>query len=142
MLRPGLHWRWALAVVATAAGAALWAGPASATEADMVRLPVTSPYLCLACHTQESPGGGAPLNVFGEDYLANGRRWDADLAQLDSDGDGCRNGAEVGDVDGNGQADGNVTEQAGNPGVADDCGSGNLVDETTWSTLKAYFDGR
>ena len=36
--------------------------------------------------------------------------------------------------------DGNVTEQAGNPGVFDDCGSGPLVDERTWGALKALFD--
>lgn len=141
MPRPNLQRRWTVAVVVTAAGAALWAGPAGATEADMARLPVTAPFLCLACHTQERPGGSAPLNSFGADYLANGRRWDSDLAELDSDGDGCTNGAEIGDVDGNGQADGNVTEQAGNPGVADECGPG-LVDERTWSALKALFDGR
>ncbi len=75
------------------------------------------------------------------DFLANGRLWDSDLATLDSDNDGCLNGVEVGDSDGDGNSDGNVTEQAGNPGVFDDCGSGSLVDEKTWGTLKAMFDG-
>ncbi len=142
MLRTSLQRRRAVAVLVTVGAALSWAAGAGATETDMNRLPVRSPFLCLACHTQSSPSGSAPLNVFGEDYLANGRRWDLDLAQLDSDGDGCNNGAEIGDVDGNGQPDGNVTEQAGNPGEVDDCGSGHLVDEQTWGALKAIFDGR
>jgi len=120
----------------------LWAGVASATEFDMSLLPVAAPNLCLSCHTVDSPtGGNAELNVFGLDFLANGRLWDSDLATLDSDNDGCLNGVEVGDSDGDGNSDGNVTEQAGNPGVFDDCGSGALVDEKTWGTLKAMFDG-
>ncbi len=124
------------------AGLAFWCGQAEATEFDMSRLPVTSPNLCLACHTTDSPSAGsADLNFFGQDFLTNGSLWDSDLAQLDSDSDGCLNGVEVGDSDGDGNPDGNVTEQAGNPGVYDDCGSGALVDEKTWSTLKAMFDG-
>lgn len=142
MDRPRQARLWRAVVVLTTACVGLWAASAGATEADLVRLPVTVPFLCLNCHTQANPSGSAPLNVFGLDYLANGRRWDLDLAQLDSDGDGCLNGAEIGDVDGNGQADGNVTEQAGNPGEVDDCGSGHLVDEKTWGALKALFDGR
>lgn len=142
MLRPRLIRFRTVVVPVTTACAVLWAAGAAATEADLARLPVSVPFLCLNCHTDDTPGPGAQLNVFGQDYLANGRRWDLDLAQLDSDGDGCLNGTEIGDVDGNGQADGNVTEQAGNPGEADECGSGNLVDEQTWGALKALFDGR
>jgi len=113
-----------------------------ATEFFIKRLPVTAPNLCLACHDVEAPtAGNAVLNVFGLDFLANGRLWDSNLAQLDSDDDGCLNGVEIGDSDGDGNPDGNVTEQAGNPGVFDDCGSGALVDEKTWGTLKAMFDG-
>lgn len=127
------------------AGLGAWllvAGAAGATELDMSRLPVTSPNLCLSCHTVDEPTvGDAVLNVFGLDFLANGRLWDSNLAQLDSDNDGCLNGVEVGDSDGDGNPDGNVTEQAGNPGILDDCGSGPLVDEKTWGTLKAMFDG-
>jgi len=114
---------------------------ARATEFYMSLLPVTSPNLCLACHTVAAPvGGNTALNPFGLDFQANGRLWDSNLAQLDSDDDGCLNGVEVGDSDGDGNPDGNVTEQAGNPGVFDDCGSGSLVDEKTWGTLKAMFD--
>jgi len=118
------------------------AGQARATNLDMSRLPVIVPNLCLACHTSETPtSGNARLNVFGLDFRANGRIWDSNLAALDSDGDGCLNGVEVGDSDGDGSPDGNVTSQAGNPGVADECGSGPLVDEKVWGTLKAMFDG-
>lgn len=132
----------AVAVLAIVS-AGLSAGPATATNLDMSRLPVITPNLCLACHTTASPtSGNAALNVFGNDYRANGRVWDSNLAMLDSDGDGCLNGVEVGDSDGDGSADGNVTSQAGNPGVFDECGSGPLVDERTWGALKAMFDGR
>lgn len=114
-----------------------------ATEQDMATLPITAPFECLSCHTVRNPGPGSfALNVFGEDFLQNGRVWDSNLAHLDSDGDNCLNGVEVGDSDGDGIADGNVEEQAGNPGVADNCGSGSLVDEKTWGALKAMFDGR
>lgn len=117
-------------------------GLVQATEVDMLQLPVTSPNLCLTCHTVTSPqSGDAELNPFGLDFLENGRVWDSNLAQLNSDGDACLNGVEIGDSDGDGEPDGNVDEQSGNPGVADDCGSSNLVDEKTWDALKAMFDG-
>ncbi|MCP4574221.1 MAG: hypothetical protein GY838_17810 [bacterium] len=110
----------------------------------MAQLPVTEPFLCLACHVNNHPTSStnAGLNPFGEDYLDNGRLWDQALAYLDSDGDSCNNGTEIGDVDGDGDPDGNVDEQGGNPGVYDDCQSGGLVEERTWSALKAIFDGR
>lgn len=114
-----------------------------ATEFEMAKLPVTEPNLCLACHQLTNPTSGrSDLNPFGADFLANGRIWDLELASLDSDGDGCLNGVEIGDSDGDGRADGNVTEQTGNPGVSDECGSGSLVDEELWGNLKAMFDGR
>ncbi len=118
-----------------------WAQFAAANQQDMAKLAVIVPHLCAACHVSDQPvGDNPPLNVFGLDYLENGRIWDIDLAQLDSDGDGCLNGVELGDSDGDGFPDGNVTEQAGNPGVPDSCGSGSLVDEQTWDALKAMFD--
>jgi len=132
-------------VVATALVAGSLSGglPASATEMEMAKLPVTQPNLCYACHLQQSPvPGDAGLNPFGLDFLSGGRIWDQDLASQDSDGDGCLNGVEVGDSDGDGRADGNINEQTGNPGVVDECGSGSLVDEKLWGTLKAMFDGR
>ena len=115
---------------------------AKATQEDMDRLPLINPYLCLTCHFSSDPNGGeTSLNPFGTDFEINGRVWDYHLANLNSDGDGCLNGVEIGDSDGDGVVDGNVTEQAGNPGVQDNCGSGSLVDEKTWDALKAMFDG-
>ena len=139
--RRGQARRTTTALLAVAAAVAC-AGPALATNLDMSRLPVVTPNLCLACHVSSAPtSGNAALNVFGLDFRANGRVWDSNLAALDSDGDGCLNGVEVGDSDGDGRPDGNVTAQAGNPGVPDECGSGPLVDERTWGALKAMFDG-
>ena len=118
-----------------------WINTTLATEDDMAQLAVIVPHLCAACHLLDEPTtGDAVLNSFGLDFLENGRIWDTDLAQLDSDGDGCLNGVELGDSDGDGVPDGNVTQQAGNPGVRDNCGSGSLVDERTWDALKAMFD--
>ena len=131
-----------LGIVCTAGLALAFASFAGATETDMAQLPVADPYFCLSCHTTTDPTPvDHGLNVFGLDFLTNGRVWDMELAQIDSDGDGCLNGVEVGDSDGDGIPDGNVTQQSGNPGVADECGSGSLVDEKTWSELKALFDG-
>ena len=114
-----------------------------ASAVDMEQLPVSQPNLCLSCHLTGSPTiGDSGLNPFGSDFLENGRVWDSNLALADSDQDGCTNGVEVGDSDGDGEADGNVVVQSGNPGVAGDCGSGSLVEEQTWSTLKAMFDAR
>jgi hypothetical protein len=119
-----------------------WGHGVQATESDMLQLPVTAPNLCLACHTVVSPtGGDSELNPFGLDFLENGRVWDSNLAQLNSDDDGCLNGVEVGDSDGDGEPDGNVDAQSGNPGLPDDCGSDDLVDQKTWDALKAMFDG-
>jgi hypothetical protein len=131
------------AATVLAVSVVLSASQGLATEADMARLPLSAPNLCLSCHVVDQPTPTSfDLNPFGIDYLANGRLWDSSLANLDSDGDGCLNGVEVGDSDGDGEADGNVEAQAGNPGIPDECGSGSLVDEKTWGALKAMFDGR
>jgi len=134
---------WILAATVMTVGLCVPVGDVLATEGDMALLPIAAPNLCLTCHLTATPtAGDRELNPFGVDFLANGRLWDANLANLDSDEDGCLNGVEVGDSDGDGFPDGNVEEQAGNPGVRDECGGGSLVDEKTWGTLKAMFDGR
>lgn len=141
-MKHGFFTGWLLVATVLAVCANLSVAPALATDVDMARLPVTVPNNCLACHVVEIPSvGDAALNPFGDDFLANGRLWDANLANLDSDGDGCLNGVEVGDSDGDGEPDGNVDSQAGNPGVVDECNAGSLVDEKTWGALKAMFDG-
>jgi hypothetical protein len=121
-----------VALVATA----LLCLPASATEDLMASLPpVVSPFECLICHqTVDSPS----LNAFGEDFLANGLVWNDVLAEMNSDGDGCSNGVELGDVDGDGRNEGNIVQLQNNPGE-DDCAAAT-VDSRTWGELKALFD--
>jgi hypothetical protein len=129
---------WAAAAFALLAAAV----PARATEADMAVLPVVEPFLCQICHVEENPSGGSfALNVFGDDFLANLRSWDAALAAIDSDGDGCSNGVELGDADGDGIADGNVQSLTSNPGQRGDCGE-LVIDSRTWGALKSLFDRR
>jgi hypothetical protein len=134
-----------LAVLSVAAALILGAaGPACthATPADMAVLPVVVPFECLICHVAPDPGpASAALNLFGLDFLAGGRVWNAELAAMDSDGDGCLNGVELGDADGDGLADGNVTTLATNPGDPGDC-SRLGIDASTWGALKAMFDNR
>ena len=115
---------------------------ASATEALQAALPLSVPFECLNCHLSDSPTpANASLNAFGGAFLDNGSVWNSYLAGLDSDGDGCTNGAEVGDVDGNGLPDGSVTQESSNPGVDGDC-SASTIDASTWGELKAMFTGR
>ena len=126
-------------MVCAAVCALLSASSAQATDADMIRLPVANPHLCHSCHLVEQPGpGNFDLNPFGEDFLSNGRLWDSNLANLDSDGDGCLNGVEVGDSDGDGEPDGNVDAQAGNPGVHDECGFGFSGGRKNLGCLESY----
>jgi hypothetical protein len=126
--------------LAAIAAGLLAAAPVLATSIDMAKLPIYEPFRCLVCHV-DSPehGGGTALNGFGSDFLANLRRWNATLALQDSDRDGCLNGVELGDSDGDRRPDGNIERLASNPGVAD-CGSS--FDPTTWGELKALFESR
>ena len=115
--------------------------PAAASEADLAQLPVVEPYRCLLCHVADpDQTGRTERNPFGRDYLDNLRTWNETLAALDSDGDGCTNGVELGDVDGDGSSDGNIDRLQSNPGVETDCG-GASVDSRTWGELKSLFDG-
>jgi len=140
MLRGLRHLRRAVRLPASLLVVVVLCVPAGATEADQQQLPVVDPFLCLICHTSDPVESGSfALNAFGTDYLANARQWNAALASLDSDGDGCTNGFELGDADGDGQGDGNVEELRSNPGSANDCGGAN-VDSRTWGDLKALFD--
>jgi hypothetical protein len=110
--------------------------PASATDELMEALPpVVAPFQCLICHQTDD---GAALNSFGQDFLANGLVWNDVLAEMNSDEDECSNGMELGDVDGDGENEGNIDQLQNNPGV-DDCAGAN-VDSRTWGELKALFD--
>jgi hypothetical protein len=132
--------RFALILAAAIAAVCGAVSPAAATPQDMARLPVIEPFRCLICHnTNPGDTGDASLNVFGADFLANLRTWNAELASQDSDNDGCANGIELGDADGDGVADGNVTRLTSNPGV-EDCGSS--INSTAWGELKALFESR
>ena len=99
---------------------------------------MVDPYRCLICH-QTDPGdtGDVSRNPFGAAFEANRRVWDLALANLNSDGDDCSNGVELGDTNGDGENDGNVSELQSNPGV-NDC-AGASVDSRTWGDLKALF---
>lgn len=122
--------------------AVLLAVPAGATQADMEQLPVFTPFACANCHVLAEPStNDFSLNQFGEDFLAQDRTWNYDLANTDSDGDGCLNGVELGDVDGNGVADNGVQEESSNPGAAD-CSAAAHNEELSWSDLKSLFNGR
>ena len=75
------------------------------------------------------------LNTFGADFVANGAKWDQTLANLDSDGDGYKNGLEIGDEDGDGTP--SVTrerKQSGRP-----FGTPSSLDEHTWGRNKKAF---
>ncbi len=132
----------ALTLVGCLAVPLLVPGHAGATPADMATLPTVAPFECLICHVHANPTPPTrELNVFGLDFLANGRIWDGALANGDSDGDGCLNGVELGDAAGDGFPDGNVTVLETNPGDGTDCGN-LIIDARTWGALKAMFDRR
>jgi hypothetical protein len=64
------------------------------------RVPNGTMFSCNTCHDLVT---GAPdLNPFGNDFLNNGLVWNAAVAGLDSDGDGAKNGTELGDPTGSG----------------------------------------
>ncbi len=114
---------------------------AGATEAYEQQLPLAATFSCANCHQDgATPTPSDPaLNEFGLDFFAVGA-WNSTLANLDSDGDGCTNGAEVGDVDGNGQPDVGVTEASSNPGLDGDCSSASVLEELNWGELKTLFN--
>ncbi len=139
MARVGLRCMTVLALTGAVAGLV---AAVDATTGHMTQLPLHSRFGCANCHagattTQISTPA---LNPFGVDFRNNGMVWNAALAALDSDGDGCRNGAELGDVDGNGQPDVYATQESSNPGVPD-C-TAEILDEQSWGALKSLFNAR
>ncbi len=121
--------------------------PAFATDAQMQELPTFERYGCQNCHGGSGvtvvfvPSEQASqLNPFGEDWVENERQWDAELAQSNSDGDGCTNGFELGDPNGvwrPGQPRPTTSGARNNPGQLGDCAL--PINEETWGTLKALF---
>ncbi len=115
------------------------AGALLGTETLMSKLPVSERFRCAICHSVPDPEvGNAPLNVFGNDFHANGDKWDETLAGKDSDGDGFTNGFELGDEDGDGTA--SVTEERSNPGDSFDRPSS--LDERSWGIIKKLFNDK
>jgi hypothetical protein len=120
---------------------------AMATPTEMWSLPTYEPARCQSCHVASEseltsdPSLATQLNPFGTDWKDLGRVWNATIAQRDSDGDGCLNGAELGDF--NGSWSGAAVEdpsrplQNSNPGVAD-CTPASISDRS-WGILKAVF---
>ncbi|MEQ9651139.1 MAG: MopE-related protein [Sandaracinaceae bacterium] len=107
--------------------------PASAFEPFALQVPcratatnsVGTVRPCITCHDNPDGGNGCAtppcLNAFGMAFNMNGRRWDAMLAGLDSDGDGYTNGEELGDPTGTwrpGMADPATCDCATRPGFA------------------------
>ncbi len=129
--------------------ASMWmVGSARATEADMWSLPSYEPARCQSCHRasefelRSNPSLASQLNPFGVDWKTAGRVWGPDIAKLDSDGDRCLNGAELGDFTGTDWTGPNVEDpdrplQNSNPGIID-CSLAELS-ERSWGILKAVF---
>jgi hypothetical protein len=82
------HLAFAILVLATST-------PAQARPTYPNTIPNGTVESCDTCHTS---GPGSARNAFGLDYAADSD-WSV-LAGLDSDGDGCTNGEELGDPDG------------------------------------------
>ncbi|HNX60429.1 MAG TPA: hypothetical protein PKK43_15105 [Spirochaetota bacterium] len=67
---------------------------------DVKKIPNGKKNSCANCHLPGSDKSSDKLTPFGNDYRANGKKWDAVLAKKDSDGDGMTNGQELCDPDG------------------------------------------
>jgi hypothetical protein len=130
-----------LALVFLAAPAVVFfaAGDAVGTDSQMLLLPAYEKYRCAVCHATATPTTLTPdLNAFGTDFKANGNVWNETLAGMNSDGDRCTNGFELGDRNGDGVFDNQGADviENGNPGAAD-CTV--PVDAKTWGIIKDIF---
>lgn len=113
--------------------------PVTSTDTAMRQLPAFNKYQCALCHTTAAPTPDAnALNAFGRDFRDNGNVWNPRLAALNSDGDRCSNGFELGDQNGDGIFDGKGTPlESSNPGDASDCTI--ALTESTWGIIKSIF---
>ena len=120
---------------------------AAARSKRVRQVPNGAAASCNTCHTA---GGGSPLNPFGLEIATNfltaagaagDVRWGAELAALDSDGDGVANGVELGDPDGTWVAgDANLEGEVFHPGdpasTPPPAPQETAVEETTWARIK------
>ncbi len=120
---------------------------AAARSKRVRQVPNGATFSCNACHVA---GGGSPLNPFGLEIATNFLTaagpagdvvWGAELAALDSDGDGASNGAELGDPDGTWAAgDANPESEVFHPGDPASTPppepEDTAVAETTWGQIK------
>jgi len=115
----------------------LAAGVTLGTEDFMNKIPVHERFRCALCHTVSAPdASNKALNLFGTAFRNNGDKWDATLANLDSDSDGYKNGLEIGDDDGDGTA--SITRERSNPG--DPLETPSSLDAHTWGVIKKLFE--
>ncbi len=121
------------------AGIILYAEQAVSTTEQMLKLPSYSRFQCSLCHTHARPTSSTgQLNLFGEDFQANGNVWNKTLAMMNSDGDKCANGFELGDMNGDGIPDEPGVGEQSNPG-AQDCTI--TLTRQTWGIIKELFSG-
>ncbi len=120
---------------------------AAARSKRVRQVPNGSATSCNTCHTA---GGGSPLNPFGIEIAtgfltaasaAGDVVWGAELAALDSDGDGASNGAELGDPDGTWAAgDANPASEVFHPGDPASTPppepEDTAIAKTTWARVK------
>ncbi|MDZ7859756.1 MAG: hypothetical protein U5O15_03655 [Candidatus Krumholzibacteriota bacterium] len=114
-------------------------GLLTGSENFMLELPVYEDLKCEICHKTSGPvTGSAELNPFGTDFHTNGDTWDEDLADMDSDGDGHKNGIEIGDEDGDGITQN--TKVRSNPG--DFLDKPSSITKKTWGVIKSLYKDR
>lgn len=113
----------------------------NANTTHMAQLPASATLGCANCHVSgtSTQTPSTALNAFGLDFKNNGMVWNQTLAAGNSDHDGCTNGVELGDSDGNGEPDEHQPQQISNPGSGGDCHP-STVDEQTWGALKSLFN--
>jgi hypothetical protein len=112
---------------------------AAGTTEFMVLLPAFERFRCANCHRDPNPTPESKeLNQFGTDFKNNNYLWDPILAEMNSDGDRCSNGFELGDMDGDGKLDKpDITFEQSNPGDPTDCSI--ALDRSTWGIIKHLF---
>ncbi len=130
-----------LTTITVAIAALALVAAVNANTTHMAQLPASATLGCANCHVNatSTQAPSVEANGFGRDFKNNGMVWNRTLAEMDSDGDGCTNGVELGDADGNGSPDAGQSQQTSNPGSGGDC-QPNTLTEQTWGALKSLFN--